>query len=206
MLKVLFTGEHTNYPDEGYYRIDPLTSSSTYAFNGTEHFLFDVGALAYQDKLLEELAALGVTPEQIDRVFLTHYHIDHSLNLPLFKNAKIYTPTALYDLKTGAAKVYTDLSKREIPKEVRVIETPGHTPDHHSYLYEENSKKYIIAGDAVREDLIRTGNINNTHDKENAIKSMQKLFTISDIIIPGHGRVIEGDLYHELKPLVDKFS
>ncbi len=36
------------------------------------------------------LAKVGVTPEQVDTVFITHAHYDHMDNLAAFKNAKFY--------------------------------------------------------------------------------------------------------------------
>lgn len=42
-----------------------------------EHLLFDAGP-----GTLQRLHALGVTFLQLDRIFLTHYHLDHCLDLP----------------------------------------------------------------------------------------------------------------------------
>lgn len=50
--------------------------SGLYVQAGGEHLVFDAGP-----GTLARLRAIGVTFLQLDRVFLTHYHIDHCLDL-----------------------------------------------------------------------------------------------------------------------------
>jgi len=64
------------------------------------HYLVDAGFAA--DKWIHRfgfyhweppsavLGKVGVTPEQIEKVFLTHMHFDHGNNLPAFPNASVY--------------------------------------------------------------------------------------------------------------------
>jgi ribonuclease BN (tRNA processing enzyme) len=44
---------------------------------GGERVLFDAGS-----GTLGRLARVGVTPDRIDRVFITHFHLDHLMDLP----------------------------------------------------------------------------------------------------------------------------
>lgn len=43
------------------------------------------------------LAKVGVRPEEIERVFLTHMHFDHANNLPAFPNADVYVQWDEYE-------------------------------------------------------------------------------------------------------------
>ncbi len=45
----------------------------------------------------EVLGKVGVTPEQIESVFLTHMHFDHANNVGAFPNADVYMQRAEYD-------------------------------------------------------------------------------------------------------------
>lgn len=60
-------------------RFCPLVSgssgNSTYIGNGDTHILIDAGVSCKQ--LVEHIRQLGVEPEQISALFLTHEHIDH---------------------------------------------------------------------------------------------------------------------------------
>lgn len=56
---------------------------------GTKNILVDVAQVGRRAILLEKLKDRGLSPNDIDLVFLTHAHWDHSLNVDLFPNAEI---------------------------------------------------------------------------------------------------------------------
>ncbi len=70
------------------------------ATGSAHHYLVDVGFRAekwihrfgFYDYENPELVLdkVGVTPEQIEKVFLTHMHFDHANNLTSFPNAEVY--------------------------------------------------------------------------------------------------------------------
>ena len=73
----------------------------------THHYLVDTGfraekwihRLGFRDWEPPEkvLAKVGVAPEQIERVFLTHMHFDHANNVPAFPHAEVYVQWAEYE-------------------------------------------------------------------------------------------------------------
>lgn len=181
--------------------------------------LVDPGHIAVGAELNELLKKEGVLPGQIDYVFITHHHLDHSSNMGAFPNAKIFIgdgyavhdrPSYLVfrdpDLEKlnqpGARKKYIFLE--DLPENFKILPTPGHTLESNSYLYEENGVRYICAGDAVREDVIRKNAPTVMNNPEQYLKSLKKIFELADVIIPGHGRVIEGEVKKELAELVEK--
>jgi glyoxylase-like metal-dependent hydrolase (beta-lactamase superfamily II) len=205
MFKILFTGEHTNHDLGSHYEIHPLTSSVCYLSDGTNHVLFDTGSLAWQEKLLKELADLGVSPDDITHVCLTHFHLDHTANCILFKNAEIHASRSVVDHKTGHCKVFRDMHQNKLPCGIEVFPTPGHTPDHVSYFVTVEGIRYCVAGDAIREDTILEGGAPHYFDEERKREfkhSMQMIFEHSDVIIPGHFGVIEGSYKEKLQALI----
>lgn len=88
---------------------------SIYVETGKHKILVDTGASA---KTWENAAALGVNPEQIDTVFLSHGHYDHSGGLLSFaeqnRDARIYMHTLAggdyYDVK-GPKEKYIGIDK-----------------------------------------------------------------------------------------------
>ncbi len=132
-----------------------------------KRILFDAGnGAAHGGKMLERLRAAGIAPEQIDYIFVTHFHGDHIGGLaadgkPLFANAQLYVPDAEYEAWAAMSNdggkeavetvdtygdrlhrfAYTDI----LPLGVKAMATPGHTPGHTVY----QTGRLFIAGDLL---------------------------------------------------------
>ncbi len=86
------------------------------------HYLVDAGFRAekwihrfgfydYEDPSVV-LGKVGVQPEEIEKVFITHMHFDHANNLPSFPNADVYVQWAEYEgwiRALALAPLYTPL-------------------------------------------------------------------------------------------------
>lgn len=202
MIKVLFEGSHEDHWFEGYYEIYPLTSSVTLIQQNGVNVLIDAGSAAFKDTLFEKLRENSLKPEDIQYICNTHFHLDHTSNDIFFKNAEIFVGRSKLDYKTGKATIYNDVSLMRYPCGIKMLSTAGHTTDHVSYFYEENGVKYICAGDAVREEFIKQKIIPRVHAREKYLETLKMIFENADVIIPGHGSVIKGDLKKELYGLV----
>src|SRR4030042_6497352 len=92
--------------------------------------------------LLKKLAEEKLKPEDIDMVFLTHYHLDHSLNIRLFPDCDVLDGNEI----NKDDKIFSYSGR--IPKtNIKVIETPGHSVEHASLLVETKKGKVAVAGD-----------------------------------------------------------
>lgn len=76
--------------------------NSVYLSLGSKHFLVDAG-LSFR-QLEEALARLGLAPEQLDALFLTHEHIDHVKGLPALLKRKSLPVYATYGSFDGLAE------------------------------------------------------------------------------------------------------
>lgn len=154
--------------------------------------LFDTGMGAPDSRLMDGLRSLGVSPADIQYIYLTHFHGDHIGGMMrndsvVFPNAKVYASKAEYD---GWMKMPADKKEQVVktmnaykdrlhlfafgdtlPGKVVAREAIGHTPGHTVY----QAGKLLVIGDLMHGAALQAGHpeICATYDmdKENAIKS-----------------------------------
>ena len=92
----------------------------------------DPGMVAQRSRIVDPLHALGVHEDEVTDVIFSHHHPDHTLNAALFVNASFRDVWATY-----RDDVWDDRSD-VLPgaPSVRLMDTPGHTPQDISTLIE----------------------------------------------------------------------
>ena len=141
------------------------------------NILVDTG---FGGAVFDKMKILGVEPDQIDAVLMTHLHGDHIGGLAkdgkaLFPRAKIYLSAKEKDFFTkiqvnqGAVDALAPYGSnvvtfepaalgstlREILPGISPIAAYGHTPGHTIYLIESDGAKFIIAGDFLHVALVQ---------------------------------------------------
>lgn len=148
-----------------------------------------------KDLLLKKLKDQKLTTENINFVFLTHYHPDHALLAAIFEKAFVLDGGTIY--KKDKETEY----KEKIPKtNLRVLSTPGHALEHCSLFVQTNKGLIVIAGDVFwwMKGERQKFDINKedpfTMDKKALLESRKKILKIADFIIPGHGKIFKNPL------------
>ncbi len=148
-----------------------------------------------RELLLEALRKENLSPDKINYVILTHYHLDHSLLAGVFEKAKILDNEDIY---SWDGKIESHGGK--IPgTDIEIIKTPGHDMFHCSVLVQdENLGKVAIAGDVFwwedsQEQKTDKGSLIELQDpyvknEEDLVNSRKKVLAFADYIIPGHGK------------------
>lgn len=169
------------------------SSTTTLIKSNGKKIIVDPGC--NRKKLLEVLKKEGLNTKDIDFVALTHMHPDHSLLCGIFKNAKVLTPTEIYDNDKQVEQ--TD---RIEGTDIKIMQTPGHVPEHISLVVPTKEGKVIIAGDCFwwsdnekqEVDINKNDAAHPTETKiDDLIKSRKKIIEIADWIIPGHGKMFK---------------
>jgi glyoxylase-like metal-dependent hydrolase (beta-lactamase superfamily II) len=146
--------------------------------------------------LFQSLESRHLAPDDIDMVFLTHYHPDHFLNIRFFPHQDVYDGTTIYR-KDEEISYSTTLPGTEI----EVVATPGHAFEHSSLLVKTPSGKCAIAGDVFwwEDNHKPNGDVSSLMELDDRFaqdlgllkESRRKLLSMADFVIPGHGKLFK---------------
>ena len=165
-----------------------------------KYILFDAGLGAFGGQLMNRLAALGVNPDSIGLVYLTHFHADHIAGLvakddtgndtKVFKNAAVYAGKVEYDawmndipkndLQKGIMALYKDSLHLfafgdSLPHGVLAMDAVGHTPGHTAFQL----ANLLIVGDLMHGYALQKDhpevNSNYDMDKPKSAESRKRI-------------------------------
>lgn len=124
--------------------------------DGHKFIAIDGGVETAIDDVVQLLAELGRSTIDIEAMYLTHYHMDHT-GLGTTLNSHGYGVYAgseeISDLWNFSGIVASPITPDEIRRygevEVRAIATPGHSPGSISYLVTTTFGKTLFTGDSL---------------------------------------------------------
>ena len=165
------------------YTGERVGSSVMLVRDGDALIVADPGMVARRSLILDPLAALGVKPESVTHVFLSHHHPDHTVNIALFPNAEVVDFWARYkdDLWLDHEGEGYALSPN-----TQLWLTPGHS--------EEDATLIVRADDGVHAlthlwwHSDRTPEIDPLGSDQAAIvRHRERVLAVADVVVPGHG-------------------
>jgi glyoxylase-like metal-dependent hydrolase (beta-lactamase superfamily II) len=170
LLHAGYTGERT-------------ASSIVLVRDGDALIVVDPGMVARRALILEPLRDLGVAPEAVTHVFLSHHHPDHTINIALFPNAEVVDFWARY-----VDDLWLDMpgdGYRLSPKSELWL-TPGHTQEDASLIVEADDGVYAMTHLWWHAD--RTPELDPYADDQAALEAGRgRVLAVADVVIPGHG-------------------
>lgn len=114
-----------NVLHEGYATEHGVASSVVLVRDGAAVVVVDPGMVRSPALILDPLAEHGVGPDDVTDVVLSHHHPDHTWHIALFPNARVHDVWAVYQGDQWDDQPAED---RQVAEHVRLIETPGHSP------------------------------------------------------------------------------
>lgn len=163
---------------------DRVGSTVSLVTDGDVVAVIDPGLVPSRAAILGPLRVMGFEPEHVTDVVISHHHPDHTLNVALFPNARLHDHWAWYrdDLWVSRPAEGFELSPA-----IRLIETPGHTPQDISTLIEDEDGLVVAThlwwtSTKPQRDPYAT-------DPETLHRNRARVLALPGIsqIVPGHG-------------------
>lgn len=151
--------------------------------DGDATIVVDPGMVANRALITDPLRDLGVAPEAVTHIFLSHHHPDHTVNCALFPNAEIVDFWARYrdDLWLDHDGDGYHLSPR-----TQLWLTPGHTEEDASLIVEADDALYALTHLWWHAD--QTPQLDPVcADQEALDRSRARVLDAVDVVVPGHG-------------------
>jgi N-acyl homoserine lactone hydrolase len=215
-----FVAKHADalFSDTFQYPAGPkrLVDSCYLIRHGNEYVLWDTGLTdalighSYDDaeytlhvkrSIVDQLAQLGLKPQQIGTVALSHWHFDHLGQAPRFPHARLLigkedlevlrrspppdkdSAKALEHWLNGNGKLDPVTGDRDVFGDGKVVMLylPGHTPGHHALLVRLASGLVLISGDQYHftEQVANRGVPSFNADRADTLASMDRFDRIA---------------------------
>lgn len=196
----------------GVYLIKGEISNTYLVEAGGNYVLVDAGSPGDVGLIMSYIKSLGLKPEDVKYVLVTHAHWDHVGGLSKIKEltkAKVvaHSDEAPYVEVGGegfdGVNVDVKLAGGELIAGLTAIHAPGHTPGNTCFL--DGVRGVLFAGDLIYEE---DGELHEMHhkysrDPEGNRESIIKLMSYEfKHVLPSHGRPILNEGKEALKKLV----
>ena len=148
-------------------------------------------SLEHEEEMARELdRRTGCKLQDIDAVFVTHEHADHWAGLTHYAKARWLAgpETAALLNRTNKLPKSVEGATGSLFDALQNVPTPGHTMSLTSLRFDCEGLSVVVAGDAVATHDFwrdRRGYFNCV-DFDLSARSMQKIASLADIVVPGH--------------------
>lgn len=157
---VVDTGENADVLNPAYF--DHVDALNRYVNHKTIRF-----DIAREQEIDRQLSNLGITPDRIRSVVMTHLHLDHTDGIRHFPKTEIVVARSefehpysnlpelypawfkphLVDYKFDSVDSFGQSVALTEAGDVLLVATPGHTHHHSSVLFQADDAHYLFAGD-----------------------------------------------------------
>lgn len=162
---------------------------------GAKHGTADAMSPTLKATIASQLAAIKVTPAQIGRIGISHYHFDHVGQAAAFASATLLIgdgdlqalksgnpgidPKPLAPWIEGTGKVEAVKGDKDVfgDGSVTMLQLPGHTPGHHGLLVRlANKGPVLLSGDVAHftQNLATSGVPGFNTDRADSLASMDR--------------------------------
>lgn len=159
-----------------------VRSSCTLVRDGDRSIVVDPGMAEGAAAILEPLGALGLAPEDVTDVVLSHHHPDHTMYAGLFPSAAVHDHWAVY---RGTDWEDSDCDGRVLAPSVVLARTPGHTAEDLATIVGTPEGIVVCTHSWFTSET--TVDDESPEDHAGLHAARAAILDVADLIIPGHG-------------------
>lgn len=159
-----------------------VASTVSYVKEGDFRAIVDPGMVPSRESILDPLRRLGVRPDQITDVIISHHHPDHTVNCALFPHARVHDFWATYDRDRWISQ---PAEGRSLSPSVMLLETPGHTPQDITTLV--GTPAGVVALTHLWWNVRGPTPDPLAADERELERQRRRVRAVANRIIPGHG-------------------
>jgi hydroxyacylglutathione hydrolase len=184
------------------WRVNTQNNCNTYLIDGDLKILIDPGHRHLFDYVRKDLAALNISPDQIDVAIVTHGHPDHLEAVQGLNKATMFAMNVdEHRFISELAGQYLDIPEPQFflregdlvigEHSFEVIATPGHSPG--SICLYWPAKKALFTGDLVFNQSIGRTDLPGG-DSRMLKESLERISGMDiDYLLCGHGEIVAGN-------------
>ncbi len=141
----------------------------------------DPGMVPHRSAILDPLASLGLAPDDVTDVIVSHHHPDHTMHIALFPDVRVHDHWATYHRDQWTSRPADGV---ELAPGVRLMETPGHTPQDITTLVETDDGVAALTHLWWYEGA---GSDPRATDPDLLEHHRARVADLATLVVPGHG-------------------
>jgi glyoxylase-like metal-dependent hydrolase (beta-lactamase superfamily II) len=167
---------------EGYVRMPNVAGTVSLVRDADRVVIVDPGMVADRDLILAPLRELGVRPEDVSDIVLSHHHLDHNLNVALFPVVPVHDFQSVIE---GDTFTQRPADGTQLTPGIRLLATPGHTPQDITTLVGTADDVVALThlwwtGEGPADDPYSL-------DREQLRQQRERVLELATLVVPGHG-------------------
>jgi glyoxylase-like metal-dependent hydrolase (beta-lactamase superfamily II) len=173
---------------EGYARSPHVAGTVSLVRDGGRVIVVDPGMVADRELIVGPLRDLGVRPDDVTDVVVSHHHLDHTVNIALFPVVPVHDFQSVIegDIFTRRAAEGVQLTPS-----VRLLATPGHTAQDLTTLVGTDDDVVALThlwwtAEGPAEDPY-------SPDRQELARQRERVLGLATLVVPGHGAPFRPD-------------
>jgi len=167
---------------EGYARTPHVAGTVSLVRDEDRIVIVDPGMVADRDLILRPLRELGVRPEDVTDVVVSHHHLDHTVNIALFPVVPVHDFQSVIE---GDVFTQRPADGLQLTPSIRLLATPGHTPQDITTLV--GTADDVIAATHLWWTQDGPADDPYSPDREELRRQRERVLELATMILPGHG-------------------
>jgi glyoxylase-like metal-dependent hydrolase (beta-lactamase superfamily II) len=167
---------------EGYARMPHVAGTVSLVRDADRVVVVDPGMVADRELIVGPLRSLGVAPEDVTDVVVSHHHLDHTVNIALFPVVPVHDFRSVIK---GDRLTLRPAEGVALSPGIRLLATPGHTPQDVTTLV--GTPEDVVA--LTHLWWTEQGPADDPFAPDRALLQQQRerVLELATLVIPGHG-------------------